>query len=341
MGASTPLASALFAWTELALFGSFRAGSGSGSGSGGCHAALPCPLPHAFCPASSCDCNCSAAAFASHSRSAASDNTRRLLVRSHEIAAVFAPPDGARGEDPLAAAAGEDGVTVHKFVRYRELLKNGGETVPEVKAAVEAAGADLHVLAFVTLFVPLDICDLAPHGTIVYHPSLLPLHRGMSAINWSIISGDAQAGFTIFYADDGLDTGDIVLQRSVDIGANDTISALYRDWLFPEGVAGIADAVKAIEDGSATRTVQEHRDNSEPPYYDPPCNKPMLIDFSKDVQEVHDLIRGCDSAPGAYFEVMGVPITLLGSSMILGTGFESDPSSDFAAGVTQPPLAWA
>ena len=262
-------------------------------------------------------------------------------MRSHEIAAVFAPPDGPRGEDPLAAAAGEDGVTVHKFVRYRELLKNGGETVPEVKAAVEAAGADLHVLAFVTLFVPLDICDLAPHGTIVYHPSLLPLHRGMSAINWSIISGDAQAGFTIFYADDGLDTGDIVLQRSVDIGANDTISALYRDWLFPEGVAGIADAVKAIEDGSATRTVQEHRDNSEPPYYDPPCNKPMLIDFSKDVQEVHDLIRGCDSAPGAYFEVMGVPITLLGSSMILGTGFESDPSSDFAAGVTQPPLAWA
>ena len=103
-----------------------------------------------------------------------------MCARSHEIAAVFAPPDGARGEDPLAEAAGEDGVTVHKFKRYRELLKNGGGPVPEVMEAVEAANADLHVLAFVTLFVPTEMCDLPEHGTIVYHPSLLPLHRGAS-----------------------------------------------------------------------------------------------------------------------------------------------------------------
>ncbi len=103
-----------------------------------------------------------------------------MCARSHEIAAVFAPPDGARGEDPLAEAAGADGVTVHKFKRYRELLKNGGGPVPEVMEAVEAANADLHVLAFVTLFVPTEMCDLPEHGTIVYHPSLLPLHRGAS-----------------------------------------------------------------------------------------------------------------------------------------------------------------
>ena len=191
--------------------------------------------------------------------------------------------DGARGEAPLAAAAAEDGVTVHKFVRYRELIKNGGATVPEVKAAVEAANADLHVLAFVTLFVPVDICDFPTHGTIVYHPSLLPLHRGASAINWTIISGDSHAGFTIFYADEGLDTGDIVLQRSFKIGENDTISSLYRDTLFPEGIVGISEAVRAIEDGTADRIVQTERDNMEPPYYDPLCQKPMLIDFSKPV----------------------------------------------------------
>ena len=148
-------------------------------------------------------------------------------------------------------------------------------------------------------------------------PSTSKLHR---AINWTIIAGDKEAGFTIFYADEGLDTGDIVLQRSVEIQATDTISSLYRDWLFPEGVSGIADAVKAIEDGTATRTVQEHRDNTDPPYYDPLCQEPMLIDFTKHVDEVHNLIRGCDSAPGAYFECLGVPITLYGSSVILGTG---------------------
>lgn len=212
------------------------------------------------------------------------ESYKRLRDDGHEIAAVFTPPDGARGEDPLAAAAAKDGVIVHKFVRYRELIKNGGGTVPEVKAAVEAANADLHVLAFVTLFVPVDLCNFPKHGTIVYHPSLLPLHRGASAINWTIIAGDSHVGFTIFYADEGLDTGDIVLQRSFKIGANDTTSSLYRDTLFPEGVSGISDAVKAIEDGSAERIAQTERDNMEPPYYDPRCQKPMLIDFSKPVR---------------------------------------------------------
>ena len=107
-----------------------------------------------------------------------------------------------------------DGVAVHKFVRYRELIKNGAGTIPEVMAACKAADADLFVLAFVTLFVPLDL--FGDKEAIVYHPSLLPLHRGASAINHTIMAGDSEAGYTIFYADDGLDTGDIVLQRSCE-----------------------------------------------------------------------------------------------------------------------------
>ena len=244
------------------------------------------------------------------------DSYTRLRDDGHEIAAVFAPPDGSRGEDPLAVAAAEDDVPVHRFARYRELITNGAGTIPEVMEACKAAEADLFVLAFVTLYVPLDL--FGDKEAIVYHPSLLPLHRGASAINHTIIAGDSECGFTIFYADDGLDTGDIVLQRSYPVGPNDTIIKLYADTLYPEGIDGISEAVKAIEAGTADRIVQTERDNMEPPYYDPILTgKPQLIDFTKSVQEVHDLIRGCDSAPGAYFEVDGVQVTLLGSSMLL------------------------
>jgi formyltetrahydrofolate dehydrogenase len=79
----------------------------------------------------------------------------------------------------------------------------------------------------VTEIIPKDIYDYPKYGSIVYHPSILPLHRGASSINHTIMAGDKQAGFTVFYADDGLDTGDIILQKCTDVGPNETINSLY------------------------------------------------------------------------------------------------------------------
>ena len=163
---------------------------------------------------------------------------KQLVADGHEIAAVFTEPDGERGPDPVAVVAEEAGLPTKKFKRYQKLKKNGGGVIPECLEAMKEAAPDLCVLAFVTQFVPKEIYDFPPHGSIVYHPSLLPLHRGASAINHTILAGDAQAGFTIFYADDGLDTGDIILTRSTDIAPNETVNSVYKRFLFPEGVTG-------------------------------------------------------------------------------------------------------
>ena len=72
---------------------------------------------------------------------------------------------------------------------------------------------DLQVMAFVTLFVPEDFLNIPTHGSIQYHPSLLPAYRGASAINWPIIKGEKETGLSIFWPDNGLDTGDVLSRR--------------------------------------------------------------------------------------------------------------------------------
>ena len=73
------------------------------------------------------------------------------------------------------------------------------------------------------------------HKSICYHPSLLPRHRGASAINWTLMEGDRKGGFSIFWADDGLDTGPILLQRECYIGENDTVDSVYNGFMYPVG----------------------------------------------------------------------------------------------------------
>ena len=87
----------------------------------------------------------------------------------------------------------------------------------------------------------MDVISAAEEGSIIYHPSILPKHRGASAINWTLMEGDHKAGFTIFWADDGLDTGPMLLQRTCEVDINDTVDSLYNRFLFPEGIRAMVD----------------------------------------------------------------------------------------------------
>jgi formyltetrahydrofolate dehydrogenase len=244
---------------------------------------------------------------------------KQLIADGHEIAAVFTVPDGKR-PDPVAAVAEESGLLCKKFARYR--VK--GSVVPECLQAMKDAAPELCVLAFVTQFVPKEIYDFPPHGSIVYHPSMLPLHRGASAINHTIMAGEKEAGFTIFYADDGLDTGDIILQRSTPLGTNENLNSVYKRFLFPEGVKGFSDVVRMIGDGSAPRIVQEHKDHMDPPYYDQKWQKPAKINWSQPAQAVHDFIRGSDRQPGAFTVLEGKgQVTLYDSELLVGSAIRS------------------
>ena len=109
----------------------------------------------------------------------------------------------------------------------------------------KSIGATLNVLPFCTQFIPMEVINAAENGSIIYHPSILPKHRGASAINWTLMEGDHKAGFTIFWADDGLDTGPILLQKSCDVDINDTVDSLYNRFLFPEGIrAMVSDQLR-------------------------------------------------------------------------------------------------
>ena len=153
---------------------------------------------------------------------------KALLDRGEDVVAVYCAPDkDGRPPDPLAEAAREAGLEVRQ-----------PESFETEDAAAELAGLepDLMVMAFVILKVPERVLDVPTHGTIQYHPSVLPRHRGPSAINWAIIQGDKTTGVAIFWPDDGLDTGPVLLTKEVEITDDDTLGSLYFDKLFPIGV---------------------------------------------------------------------------------------------------------
>ncbi|MFT7812596.1 carbohydrate sulfotransferase 11-like [Arapaima gigas] len=171
-----------------------------------------------------------------------------LRKQGHKVVGVFTVPDKDGKADPLAVAAEKDGTPVFKFPRWR--VK--GQPILEVVEAYKAVGAELNVLPFCSQFIPMNVIDHPIHGSIIYHPSILPLHRGASAINWTLINGDKKAGFTIFWADDGLDTGPILLQKECPLEPNDTVDTLYNRFLFPEGI-------KAMLEYSATAVLHQAR----------------------------------------------------------------------------------
>lgn len=211
-----------------------------------------------------------------------------LLARGDDVAAVYCPPDTGAKPDPLKAAALAAGIPCRQPPSYKP---------PAVRDEIAALAPDLIVLAYVTLIVPASVIAVPTRGTICFHPSLLPRRRGGSAINWTLIEGDAKAGVSVFWTDAGIDTGPIILQRDVEIGPDDSAGSLYYQRILPVGVEAVLESVALIDAGTAPRLVQDESRAS----YEPLCRDQHAgIDWAKPTQAVHDLIRGCDPQPGAH-----------------------------------------
>ena len=225
-----------------------------------------------------------------------------LLGRGDDVVAVYVAPDRAGGKpDPLKEAARAAGLPVLQPDSYRE---------PSVWDEFRALAPDLQVMAFVTLVVPREFLDIPTHGTIQYHPSLLPRHRGRSSINWPLIMGETETGLSIFWPDDGLDTGDVLLQKTTPISPDDTLGSVYFDRLFPMGVEALCEAVDLVKAGTAPRIPQDEALAT----YEGPCERDNArIDWGKTCRQVHDLIRGCDPAPGAWTTFGGQALQVFGS----------------------------
>jgi methionyl-tRNA formyltransferase len=217
-----------------------------------------------------------------------------FIKKGEEIVGVFSPPDK-RGE--LMKNLAEKS----KVPFYRPALMKD----PEVHHIFRELKPDLVILAFVTDIIPEQLLSVPSIGTICYHPSLLPRHRGASGINWAIIQGDKRTGLTILWSDKGIDTGPILLQKEVEIGPHDTTGSLYFNTLFPMGIEAIIEAVELIKKGKAARISQDESKAT----YEPPCDDRVAsIDFEKSIHDVYNLIRGCDPQPGAYTAFKGKKI---------------------------------
>lgn len=212
-----------------------------------------------------------------------------FLARGDTVAGVFCAPEkpGAK-PDPLRAAAAARGVTLFQL----ESLKT-----PEALAAITSLDADIGIMAYVLQFVPQPFTRVPRHGTIQYHPSLLPRHRGPSSINWPIILGEERTGLTIFRPSDGLDEGPVVLQRTVPIGPDDTLGSLYFERLFPLGIEAMLEAADHVCAGRATEVAQDEAQAS----YEGWCRAPEAqINWNAHIDQIYNLVRGCNPAPGAW-----------------------------------------
>jgi methionyl-tRNA formyltransferase len=222
-----------------------------------------------------------------------------FVARGDEVAAVFCAPEkeGAR-PDPLKVAAQEKGLAVHQLASLKG---------PEAAAAMRALDADIGIMAYVLQFAPQEFVNIPKHGTIQYHPSLLPRYRGPSSINWPIARGDTRTGLTIFRPTDGLDEGPVILQKETPIGPDDTLGSVYFDRLFPMGVQAMLEAADLVVAGRHREIVQDESLASYEGWFRAAESR---INWANHVDVVYDLIRACNPAPGAWTTLNGKKIHL-------------------------------
>jgi methionyl-tRNA formyltransferase len=233
------------------------------------------------------------------------DVLKGLIKQGQEVVGVFCPPDRGTKTDPLKDAALEAGIKVIQPAHMRN---------PEAYEAMVDLQADLGVLAFVTDIVPPKVFNAPKLGSIEYHPSLLPKYRGSSAINWAVINGEPETGLSIFWLDEGIDTGDILLQKKVEIGPNETTGEVYFNKLYPLGVEALLEAVALVAQGQAPRLPQDHALAT----YDPPCDeKVAALNWNQPGRQVFNFVRGCDPQPGATTTFKGEQVKLYNASFLM------------------------
>ena len=235
---------------------------------------------------------------------------KRLLEAGKEVVGVSTPPDRGGRADPLKASAEQSGIP---WLPTRELRNE------ETHRQFADWSPDLGVMAFVTDILPERVLEEPRLGVIQYHPSLLPRHRGASAINWAIAMGDAITGLTIFWTDKGIDTGPVLLQKEAPIDPDDTVGSLYFDKLFPLGVDAMAEAVELVEQGQAPRLAQDESQATYEPIF---RGEHAAIDWSKDGRQVYDLVRGSTPQPGASTSIKGQQVELFESRFQPGDSAE-------------------
>ncbi|MDH3454935.1 MAG: methionyl-tRNA formyltransferase [Desulfuromonadales bacterium] len=230
-----------------------------------------------------------------------------LIDAGCNLVGVYTQPDRPKGRGkqlaapPVKELALQYGIPVYQPLKLRQA---------EAVAELEALAPDLIVVVAYGQILPKSVLDIPGHGCINVHASLLPKYRGAAPINKAIIDGATQTGITTMYMDVGLDTGDMLVKRTLAIGPQETAGELH-DRLALLGRETMEETLRQLCSGTLHREVQ---DNSQSSYASLMKKEDGRIDWSRSATDIHNQVRGLDPWPGAYTSVNGELLKLAKTS---------------------------
>ena len=230
-----------------------------------------------------------------------------LIDAGCNMVGVYTQPDRPKGRGkqltapPVKELALQYDIPVYQPVKLRQ---------PEAVAELEALAPDLIVVVAYGQILPKSALDIPAHGCINVHASLLPKYRGAAPINKAIIDGETETGITTMYMDVGLDTGDMLIKKSLLIGPEETAGALH-DRLASLGRETMEETLQQLCAGSLQREIQ---DDEQSTYASMMKKEDGRIDWSRSSLAIHNHVRGLDPWPGAYTSLNGELLKLARTS---------------------------
>lgn len=236
-----------------------------------------------------------------------------LIDSKHEIMAVVTQPDkpkGRKGEltpPPVKTIAVEKGIKVYQPVRVRE---------PEFVEILREYNPDVIIVVAFGQIIPESILEIPKYGCVNIHGSLLPKYRGAAPIQWAVLDGEKETGVTTILMDKGIDTGDILLKRVIELAEDETAGSLF-DKLMSLGAETILETLEGLENGSITPEKQ----GESPTDYAKMLTKAMgLIDFTRTAAELDCFVRGMNPWPSAYTILDGKTLKIWRARPVQGSG---------------------
>ena len=232
-----------------------------------------------------------------------------IIKAGHEVLAVFTQPDKPKGRGkamqfpPVKETALAHDLTVYQTERVKD---------EEYVSILRELNPDVIVVVAFGQILSKEILDLPRFGCVNVHASLLPKYRGAAPIQWAVIDGEKESGVTTMLMNEGIDTGDMLKKVVVPLDEKETGGSLF-DKLAEEGAKLLVETLVDLENGTATRTPQDHDKATKAKM----LRKELgLIDFTKSAAEIERLIRGLNPWPSAYTGYKGKTLKIWDATVI-------------------------
>jgi len=238
---------------------------------------------------------------------------KRLAAAGHDLQLVVTQPDRpqGRGMELTAPPVKQAALQLRLTVLQPDKIKKN----EEFQAQLRAVAPDAIIVVGYGRIIPPWMLTLPRYGNINVHASLLPKYRGAAPIQWAIASGEKVTGVTTMHLNEGLDTGDILLQAKIEIEAEDT-SVTLAPRLAELGADLLVETLQGLEQKRIVAQPQDHSQATLAPIL---TKEDGLVDFNRNAQEIHNRLRGFQPWPGAYTKFRGKNLKFVDAKPAAGT----------------------